>query len=83
MLRPQQGTLGLYQTLTVTPRIWATSKREAFSRQCLVEAMMESLYWTGMSHPWKSTILPAGMATRNPVSRCNTEYLLHERQQTS
>ncbi len=53
--------MGPCQTLTVTPRMWATSKREACSRQCLVEAMMESLYWTGMSHPWKSTILPAGM----------------------
>lgn len=35
-------------TLRVRPHMCATSKREACSRQCLVESMMESLYWMGI-----------------------------------
>jgi hypothetical protein len=36
-----------------------TSKMEAWVRQCSVESMIESLYWIGMDHPAKGTILPA------------------------
>ena len=38
--------------------MWETSNREASERQCLVESMMLSLYWMGISQPAKGTILP-------------------------
>ena len=40
--------------------MWDTSNREACARQCLVESMMESLYWMGIDQPAKGTILPGG-----------------------
>ena len=47
------------RTLSVRPHMWATSKSEAWLRQCSVDSMMLSLYWIGMDHPAKGTILPA------------------------
>lgn len=47
-------------TFRVTPHMWDTSNREVWARQWAVASMMESLYWIGMDHPAKGTILPAG-----------------------
>ena len=44
--------------MSESPHMCETSKRAAPERQCLVESMMEDLYWMGMSHPAKGTILP-------------------------
>jgi len=37
------------------PSMWLTSNRLAFSRQCLVASMMESLYMIGIECPAKGT----------------------------
>ena len=58
-------------TLKLTPNIWETSKREALLRHQFVASMMESLYWMGMDHPAKSTILPVG--TTDMIGTVNTD----------
>jgi hypothetical protein len=52
----------------------ATSNSDACARQCCADSMMESLYWIGMDHPAKGTILPACAASLvthcRAVQRC-------------
>lgn len=69
-------------TLRVTPHMWETSKRDVWDRQCAVASMMVSLYWIGMDHPAKGTILPAESVIENFRSdisalmrdSCRSEY---------
>jgi len=49
---------GASRTFSVTPHMWDTSNSDACSRQCFVASIMESLYWIGIDHPAKGTILP-------------------------
>ena len=60
--------------------MWATSKSEAFTRQFVVESMMESAYWMGMDQPAKGTILPIQQVDRYSISCSSTRNRSHTQQ---